>query len=152
MSAWGIGLYASDFALDLRATVGAVARLPLDEDKLVAAISRPRKLPPKIPPTRIWLVLADQFEKRLCPPYSAAALTDEVNNSVRSRASGDPGPQTAALGPRFRGDERKWGAIRAAHAGRGTRSPSSASASVSPSGSGLPRVSGKKGTARSPRM
>jgi hypothetical protein len=38
MSAWGIGLYASDFALDLRATVGAVARLPLDEDKLVAAI------------------------------------------------------------------------------------------------------------------
>jgi hypothetical protein len=84
MSAWGIGLYASDFALDLRATVGAVARLPLDEDKLVAAISRPRKLPPKIPPTRIWLVLADQFEKRLCPPYSAAALTDEVNNKLRS--------------------------------------------------------------------
>jgi hypothetical protein len=131
MGAWGIGLYASDFALDLRATVGAVVRLPLDEEKLVAAICAAEETTAENPAdedhTVFWLVLADQFEKRLCPPYSAAALTDEVNNKLR-------------------------GAIRAAHAGRGTRSPSSASASVSPSGSGLPRVSGKKGTARSPRM
>jgi hypothetical protein len=68
MSAWGIGLYASDFALDLRATVGAVARLPLDEDKLVAAICAAEETTAENPAdedhTVFWLVLADQFEKR----------------------------------------------------------------------------------------
>jgi hypothetical protein len=68
MGAWGIGLYASDFALDLRATVGAVARLPLDEDKLVAAICAAEETAAENPAdedhTVFWLVLADQFEKR----------------------------------------------------------------------------------------
>jgi hypothetical protein len=38
MGTWGIGLYASDFAADLRAVIAAVSRLPLDEEGLVKAI------------------------------------------------------------------------------------------------------------------
>ncbi len=68
MGAWGIGLYASDFAADLRAAVRAAARLPLDEDKLVEAICAAEEAAAKNPAdedhTVFWLVLADQFEKR----------------------------------------------------------------------------------------
>ena len=35
MGVWGAGLYSGDFALDLRSTIRAVARLPYDGDKLV---------------------------------------------------------------------------------------------------------------------
>ena len=38
MGAWGSGLYAGDFALDLRAVIAAVSRLPLGEDALVQAV------------------------------------------------------------------------------------------------------------------
>ena len=37
MGAWGSGLYSSDFALDVRSAVKAVARLPLPLDKLLEA-------------------------------------------------------------------------------------------------------------------
>jgi hypothetical protein len=68
MGAWGIGLYASDFAADLRAVVGAAARLPLDPEGLVGAICESEKSAADDPVdedhTVFWLVLADQFEKR----------------------------------------------------------------------------------------
>ncbi len=35
MGVWGAGLYSGDFAMDLRSTIRAVARLPFDGDKLV---------------------------------------------------------------------------------------------------------------------
>jgi hypothetical protein len=35
MGTWGVGLYAGDFAMDLRSTIGAVACLPFDSDRLV---------------------------------------------------------------------------------------------------------------------
>ena len=35
MGVWGAGLYSGDFAMDLRSTIGAVARLPFDNDKLL---------------------------------------------------------------------------------------------------------------------
>lgn len=68
MGAWGTGLYAGDFAVDLRTMVGAAARLPLDEDTLVQAICETEKAAAENPSdedhTAFWLVLADQFEKR----------------------------------------------------------------------------------------
>src|SRR5262249_47185443 len=68
MGAWGTGLYASDFAADLRAVVAAVARLPLDEEGLVAAICGAEKSAADNAAdedhTVFWLVLADQFEQR----------------------------------------------------------------------------------------
>ena len=38
MGAWGTGLYSGDFATDLRASVAAVSRLPLDDEALVDAL------------------------------------------------------------------------------------------------------------------
>ena len=38
MGVWGTGLYAGDFAADLRSTVGAVVRLPFDPDRLVSLL------------------------------------------------------------------------------------------------------------------
>jgi hypothetical protein len=68
MGAWGTGLYASDFAVDLRAVVGAASRLPLDAEGLVGAICATEKSVADNPVdedhTVFWLVLADQFEKR----------------------------------------------------------------------------------------
>jgi len=68
MGAWGPGLYAGDFALDLRAVVAAVSRVPLDEDEMVKAICATEKSAAENPADEdhaiFWLVLADQFEKR----------------------------------------------------------------------------------------
>lgn len=68
MGAWGVGLYAGDFALDLRATVAAVSRVPLDEDEMVKALCASEKSAAENPADEdhaiFWLVLADQFEKR----------------------------------------------------------------------------------------
>ena len=38
MGAWGLGLYSSDFAQDVRSSVKAVARLPFAPDKLLELI------------------------------------------------------------------------------------------------------------------
>ena len=68
MGTWGTGLYAGDFARDLRPAVGAVTRLPLDEDALVDALCEAEKNAAENPAdedhTVFWLVAADQFEKR----------------------------------------------------------------------------------------
>src|SRR6267143_1022844 len=68
MGAWGTGLYSGDFAADLRAAIAAVARLPLDEERLVDAICEAERSAAADPAdedhTIFWLVLADQFEKR----------------------------------------------------------------------------------------
>ncbi|HLH88115.1 MAG TPA: hypothetical protein VKX28_06630 [Xanthobacteraceae bacterium] len=68
MGAWGIGLYAGDFAHDLRAVVTAVSRVPLDEDAMVQAVCDSEASAAEDPADEdhavFWLVLADQFEKR----------------------------------------------------------------------------------------
>ncbi len=68
MGAWGAGLYSSDLAMDLKATVAAVARLPFDETRLVEILrgTDPDTAddPTSEEHTVFWLVLADQFEKR----------------------------------------------------------------------------------------
>src|SRR5947207_7514152 len=68
MGAWGIGLYSGDFTTDLKATISAVCRLPLDEEPLVEAICQSEASAATDPAdedhTIFWLILADQFEKR----------------------------------------------------------------------------------------
>src|SRR3954468_22169895 len=68
MGAWGTGLYSSDLAADMRATITSVLRLPLDEDRIVPipreGEGRPANDPNDEDHTAFWLVLADQFEKR----------------------------------------------------------------------------------------
>jgi hypothetical protein len=64
---WGSGLYSGDFALDLRCTVKAVARLPFDGDKLVELIGGTEPGVANEPQNEehftFWLVVADQFAK-----------------------------------------------------------------------------------------
>jgi hypothetical protein len=68
MGAWGIGLYSSDVALDLRGSVKAVARLPFAPDKLLELLCATEPSPANNPKdsdhTIFWLTVADQFAKR----------------------------------------------------------------------------------------
>jgi len=68
MGVWGTGLYAGDFAMDLRGTIGGVLRLPLADADLLTAIC---SVEPEAANdsdnsdyTDFWLVVADQFAKR----------------------------------------------------------------------------------------
>jgi hypothetical protein len=68
MGTWGVGLYAGDFAADLRAAVSAVARLPFDGDRLAQILSdiEPGAAanPADEDHSTFWLVAADQFARR----------------------------------------------------------------------------------------
>jgi hypothetical protein len=67
MGVWGAGLYSGDFAADLRSTVGAVCRLPFDNNQLVDILceGEPAATDPEdADHSTFWLVVADQFAKR----------------------------------------------------------------------------------------
>ncbi|HEX5411274.1 MAG TPA: hypothetical protein VFZ27_05380 [Terriglobia bacterium] len=68
MGVFGAGLYSGDFAMDLRSTVSAVARLPHGGDKLVQILCESEPAAANNPDdedhTTFWLVAADQFAKR----------------------------------------------------------------------------------------
>jgi hypothetical protein len=68
MGVWGAGLYSSDMAADMRATIKSVLRLPFDEDRIVDLLRdgerRAADDPDNEDHTTFWLVLADQLEKR----------------------------------------------------------------------------------------
>jgi hypothetical protein len=68
MGVWGSGLYSGDFALDLRSSIRALARLPYEGDRLVEILAEAN---PDVAQNRedeeyttFWLVIADQFAKR----------------------------------------------------------------------------------------
>jgi len=62
---WGAELYSADFAIDLRSTIGAVARLPFDTGRLVDIIIEAEPEAARNVDnedhTIFWLVLADRF-------------------------------------------------------------------------------------------
>jgi hypothetical protein len=68
VGSWGSGLYAGDFALDLRSTIRAVSRLPFEPDRLVEILtefeSSAALNPQSEDHTTFWLVVADQFARR----------------------------------------------------------------------------------------
>ena len=68
MGVWGGGLYAGDFAMDLRATIAAVVRLPFDPDRLVEILHETEAAAADDPHneehTTFWLIVADQFARR----------------------------------------------------------------------------------------
>ena len=68
MGFWGTALYSGDFAVDLRATISAVARLPFEPDRLVEILCETETGVANNPAdeeyTTFWLVLADQFARR----------------------------------------------------------------------------------------
>jgi hypothetical protein len=68
MGSWGIGLYSSDFALDLRPLLGAVARLPFEPDRLLEILCEAEgdavERTDDPDHSAFWLVVADQFARR----------------------------------------------------------------------------------------
>lgn len=85
MGAWGAGLYSNDIALDLRGTVAAVCRLPLDGAEIVAFLEglHPGAADPDDEDhTTFWLVLADQLHRRgIASPARDRALEVIANGS-----------------------------------------------------------------------
>jgi hypothetical protein len=81
MGVWGAGLYSSDFAMDLRSTIRAIARLPFDGERLLEILSGTVPTVADNPSdedhTTFWLVVADQFTKRgiVCDRARKQALT-----------------------------------------------------------------------------
>jgi hypothetical protein len=81
MGTWGTGLYSGDFAMDLRSTIGAVARLPFDGDRLVEILCEAEPGAANNSNdeehTIFWLVVADQFARRAiaCARVREKALT-----------------------------------------------------------------------------
>jgi hypothetical protein len=82
MGVWSTGLYAGDFALDLRSTIRAVARLPYDGDKLVEILCHTEPGAAKSPDdedhTTFWLVTADQFAKRGIVSERASEAAEKI--------------------------------------------------------------------------
>lgn len=68
MGAWGVGLYSSDMAMDMRPLIKSALRLPFDEDRIVGIIAECEPHAANNADdedhTTFWLALADQFEKR----------------------------------------------------------------------------------------
>jgi hypothetical protein len=81
MGVWGAALYSSDFAMDLRSTIKAIARLPFDGEKLLEILCQTAPTvadnPTDADHTTFWLVVADQFTKRAiaCDRARKEALT-----------------------------------------------------------------------------
>src|SRR6478736_9042697 len=68
MGTWGAGLYSADVALDLRATIAALLRLPFEQERIVEVLCESEQKAADDPRdedhTTFWLVLADQFARR----------------------------------------------------------------------------------------
>jgi len=68
MGAWGPGLYANDFASDLKGTVGVLVRLPLPAERLLEMLVETAPAQANNPDdeehTTFWLVAADQFTRK----------------------------------------------------------------------------------------
>src|SRR5947208_2162488 len=90
MGVWATGLYAGDFALDLRSTIGAVAKLPFDSDRLLEIVceSEPAAADRIDDPdhTTFWLVVADQFAKRGIESKRTRDMALEIIKSNRDIA------------------------------------------------------------------
>ncbi len=96
MGVWGAGLYSGDFAVDLRVSISAVSRLPLDDEMLVDALCEAEESVATNPGdeehTVFWLVVADQFEKRGIfsrrARETALAIIDDGKDAAMMQALG----------------------------------------------------------------
>ena len=90
MGVWATGLYAGDFALDLRSTISAVAKLPFDSDRLLEILCESEHAAADRPDdpdhSTFWLVVADQFAKRGIDNKRAREFALEIIDSNRDLA------------------------------------------------------------------
>jgi len=85
MGVWATGLYAGDFALDLRSTIGAVAKLPFDSEQLLDILRESERSAAEGADdpdhTTFWLVVADQFARRDIESRRAKEMALEIISS-----------------------------------------------------------------------
>lgn len=90
MGVWATGLYAGDFALDLRSTIGAVAKLPFDSEQLLDILRESeRSAADQVDDpdhTTFWLVVADQFAKRGIESRRAREMALQIIDSNKDLA------------------------------------------------------------------
>jgi hypothetical protein len=90
MGVWATGLYAGDFALDVRSTIGAVAKLPFESDQLLDILCESERAAADraddADHTTFWLVVADQFAKRGIENKRAKEIALEIIDSNRDLA------------------------------------------------------------------
>src|SRR5215471_5762877 len=106
MGTWGVGLYAGDFAADLRGTIRAVSRLPFDAERLAEIVIECEHTSATNPGdedhSTFWLVLADQFWRlgiaSTRANQKALALIDSGAdlNMQRERGQNEPGLRARA--------------------------------------------------------
>lgn len=96
MGSWEVGLYADDFALDLRSSIRGMARLPLEGGELLnllrASYAEASDDPSSEEYARFWLVVGDQFQRRGIACAAVTRTTLEVIDG------GLDGKTLAALG------------------------------------------------------
>jgi hypothetical protein len=105
MGTWGVGLYAGDFAADLRAAVSAVARLPFDGDRLAEILSDVEPGASRNPAdedhTTFWLVLADQFARRgIASPTAQARALAIIDGAADEESLASRGMPASGLAKR----------------------------------------------------
>ncbi len=86
MGVWATGLYAGDFALDLRSTIGAVAKLPFDGDRLLDILCESERAAADRSDdpdhSTFWLVVADQWvRERIIVPTVRAKPREVMRNA-----------------------------------------------------------------------
>lgn len=100
MGAWGGGIYDSDYALGLRATIKGMLRAPLSEDELLAEIwTTHGEGTTGADALDYWLVLADQFERcgiRRQDIFKRAIAIVEAGEDVAMLAQLETEPKTIA--------------------------------------------------------
>ncbi len=87
MGVWATGLYAGDFALDLRSTICAVAKLPFDSDRLLEILCESERAAANRSDdpdhSTFWLVVADQFARRGIDNKRAREIALEIIDTNR---------------------------------------------------------------------
>ena len=66
MGAWGVGIYSNDTALDLKATLTSILRLPLDPDEILDLLDQQEPALADVDDedhTDCWFVVADRFHR-----------------------------------------------------------------------------------------
>jgi hypothetical protein len=100
MGAWGGGLYDSDYALDLKATIKGVLRAPLSDDEVLAEIwASHGEGAMEADALDYWLVLADQFERwgiRRPDVFERAIAIAEAGEDVATLEQLEAEPKTIA--------------------------------------------------------
>lgn len=100
MGTWGPGLYSDDFALDLKAAISVVYRLPHDAPELVdllIELNPAAAEPDDQDYTTFWLVSADQLQRKGIESDARLRALDIIENRTNLAVLEDLGMESGYL-------------------------------------------------------